>query len=64
MKFALFFASFFVNVVFPTPEGEDNTNIIPCLFTTILKIDRLDVFLNFQKNLLNDHNLIFSKILT
>jgi hypothetical protein len=52
VKFVLFFASFFVNVVLPTPEGEDNTNIIPCLFITILKIDQLDVFLKLQKSLL------------
>ena len=38
---------YFVNVVLPVPEGEDNTNIIPRLFTTILKTDRLDAFLNF-----------------
>ena len=38
IKFLLFVASFFVSVVFPTPDGEDKTNIIPFLVSFILKL--------------------------
>jgi hypothetical protein len=36
-KFGLFSESFFVNVVLPAPEGEDNINIMPLLFKNIFK---------------------------
>ena len=44
LKFELFAASFFVRVVFPTPEGEDRTNIIPLFFEDIVKANWFDVY--------------------
>ena len=36
MKLLFSFAIFLVSVVFPAPEGEDKTNIIPVFFLTMI----------------------------